>query len=106
MAAAAPIGPGAMKAGRYGITAPVEAQSRILSPSLIDLVIVPCTAFDWKSLRRMGMGAGYYDRYLPQCVNAVFIAAAFEVQHIPGLRADEWDIPMNAIATEKNWYEL
>ena len=47
------------------------------------------------------MGAGYYDRFLPKCVNAVFAMAAFEAQRAENLPQDETDVPMDIIVTEE-----
>ena len=90
--------------GKFGIFAPIEDQSRILEPSALQLIITPCTAFEGSTRHRVGMGGGYYDRYLPRCTNAVCIAVAYEVQHISAFRADPWDIPLDAVVTETNWY--
>ena len=51
--------------GAYGIRTPVLRRSALLRPDQLDLVLVPCTAFD-AACRRVGMGKGYYDRYLPR----------------------------------------
>ena len=104
MVAAVPQGADALVTAEYGITAPVEEKSLLLEPSEIDLVIVPCAAFDGSSRNRIGMGAGYYDRYLPKCVNAVCIAAAYEAQQIKGVCAEEWDVALDGIITEKCQY--
>lgn len=84
--------------GPYGIREPDRKSSRPVSPEEIDLVIAPCVAFD-EQRRRLGHGAGYYDRYLPRCT-AVVIAAAFESQKLPALVCDAHDLPMDAVATE------
>lgn len=104
MVAAVPYTMDSWKTGKYGIMTPVESRSFILNPVNIDLVIVPCTAFDGQKRMRIGWGAGYYDRYLPQCKNAVKIAIAYEAQHITGLCCDEWDVPLDAVVTEANSY--
>jgi 5-formyltetrahydrofolate cyclo-ligase len=104
MVAAAPEGPAAWAAGKYGILAPIESRSRILAPAEIDLVIVPCTAFDGTRRARAGMGAGYYDRYLPLCLNAAWIAVAYEAQHIPGICCEPWDAALHAVVTESMCY--
>jgi len=49
--------------GQYGIRTPVLERSALLQPEQLDLVLVPCTAFD-ADCYRVGMGKGYYDRYL------------------------------------------
>lgn len=103
MVAAVPETGSAWEEGKYGIRAPLLDRSRILSPEEIDLVLVPCTAFD-EALMRVGMGAGYYDRYLPQCTHAIRVAVAYEAQKVSRAAADPWDFPMDAILTEKRWY--
>ena len=69
----------------------------------LDLVVCPCTAFD-EACQRMGMGVGFYDRYLKGCVNAAVIAVAFECQKNAQLPAAPWDRPMDLIATENGVY--
>ena len=72
-------------------------------PEEIDLVICPCTAFD-ENGRRMGMGAGFYDRYLKKCVNAHVVSVAFEVQKAEKIDMHPWDQPMEKVFTEAAVY--
>jgi len=104
MVAAFPNGDDAWETGKYGIRTPVESRSVILSPEDIELVIVPCTAFCAVTKMRCGMGAGYYDRFLPKCKKAVTVSVAFESQRIDDLHIDNWDIPLDHIVTENSWY--
>ena len=89
----------AVEAGAYGIKAPVIARSRPIEPQDIDLVLVPCVAFD-EERNRLGHGAGYYDRYLPRCPRAKFILAAFEVQRMDRLDCKVYDVKVDIIVTE------
>ena len=89
--------------GSFGIKEPVQEFSIEISPSEIDLVICPCTVFD-ESCGRMGMGAGYYDRYLAQCINSFVAAVAFEVQKTEKVPMESWDRRMDMIFTEKKVY--
>lgn len=89
--------------GSFGIREPDPEKGRICDPSEIDLVICPCSSFDEEG-HRLGMGGGYYDRYLPDCVNAARIAAAFEVQKADAVPADEHDCIVDAVVTEKSCY--
>ena len=98
-----PMVPGAWKDGAYGIREPVREESEELSPEDIDLVICPCTAFD-EACSRMGMGGGYYDRFLPKCTGAGIIMAAYEVQKTDAVPVDEWDRPAEAVFTEDAVY--
>lgn len=94
-------GPDAWNKGRFGISEPVAEKGRIINPGDIDLVVCPCTAFD-DNMNRVGMGGGYYDRFLPDCTNACVLAVAFEVQRCESLPHEIHDFLMSAIVTEKN----
>ena len=96
--------PGAWRSGAYGIREPVRELSEEVPPEDIDLVVCPGTAFD-PACNRMGMGGGYYDRYLPRCVNARIVMAAFEVQKVEAVPVDEWDQPVEAVFTEDAVYQ-
>ncbi len=61
---------------------------------------MPLVAFDGHGTR-LGRGAGYYDRTLehkkPQCL----LGVAYEFQHHDFLPPEPWDVPLDAVATEK-----
>ena len=105
MKALLPVGPSAWRKGVYDIPEPVPERSVIMDPSEIDLVLCPCTAFD-AACRRMGMDAGYYDRFLPKCIHAEVIAVAYEEQKQPDLLSEPWDRTMDAVVTQRNVYGL
>lgn len=100
---AAVPGPDGWETGLYGIRTPVLERSVLLEPEQLDLVLVPCTAFD-AACRRVGMGKGYYDRYLPRCRNAVALGVAFEAQRVPEAAADEQDWQLDGFVTERKVY--
>ena len=95
--------PDGWEAGAYGIRTPILTKSRLLAPGELDLVLVPCTAFD-AACRRVGMGKGYYDRYLPRCTRAVKLGIAFEAQRVPHAALDEHDQRLDAFITEGGIY--
>lgn len=95
----------AWKSGYFGIMEPVRERSVEIPPEEIDLVICPCTVFD-ENCGRMGMGAGFYDRYLEKCVNAHIAAVAFEVQKADLVPMEPWDKPMEMVFTEAGTYYL
>ena len=103
MAAFAPQSESHWRTGAFGIREPNPEHSLRIHPEEIDLVLCPCAGFD-RFGRRVGMGAGYYDRYLPQCSRAVFMIAAFEAQRIACIFTEETDIPIGLIATEAGLY--
>ena len=95
--------PDGWEIGAYGIRTPILSRSRVLQSEELDLVLVPCTAFD-ADCRRVGMGKGYYDRYLPRCTNAIKIGIAFECQQVGHAAVDTHDYPLDAFVTEKGIY--
>lgn len=89
--------------GAYGIMEPVASLCEKIEPGDLDLVICPLTAFDDKC-QRLGMGGGYYDRYIPRCKNAVIAAAAYEMQKADAVPFDENDVTVDIIFTETQVY--
>ena len=79
-------------------------KSQLIQPKELDMVLCPCTVFD-EACDRMGMGAGFYDRYLTQCrPDACITAVAFEAQKAPRIPIDPWDQPMDLVFTERTTY--
>lgn len=89
---------------RYGIRTVAEPYESI-SPAMLDLILVPGVAFDKKG-NRMGMGAGYYDRYLLQAVHAVTCGITCTILVQDKLPYDANDIPVSVLATEQGISEL
>ena len=95
---------GVWKKNSMGIDEPDPEHSRLILPEEIDLVLIPCLAFD-SSRARLGQGGGYYDRFLPKAFNAVKIGVAFEVQHIANVPiVPGQDIYPELIVTENAIY--
>ncbi len=89
-----------LEPGTYGVLEPATGQNNIVSPDLIDVVIVPGCAFDLHR-NRMGYGAGYYDRFLKLISdNCLKVGVAFDFQVMDEIPCDELDIPMDIIITE------
>jgi len=66
-------------------------------------VICPCTVFDERG-GRMGMGAGFYDRYLGKCSMAHVVSVAFECQKTDRISMEPWDKSMEFVFTESAVY--
>lgn len=105
MYAAVPRSAESWTQGRFGLREPEPANSDPVAPELLDAVIVPCVAFDGQG-RRLGHGAGYYDRYLPHCIHACCAAAAFEAQKLAQVCVNDLDIAMDIVVTEDRIYRL
>jgi 5-formyltetrahydrofolate cyclo-ligase len=63
------------------------------------LLVVPGVAFD-RSGHRLGMGGGYYDRFLSSA-KTLTIGLAYEFQLLEAIPAEQWDKNVNAVCTEK-----
>lgn len=65
-----------------------------------DLIIVPVLGFD-KNNYRLGMGGGWYDRFLSGQKNAKTIGLAYNDSYLENIPVESHDIPMHKIITEK-----
>ncbi|MGM9540410.1 5-formyltetrahydrofolate cyclo-ligase, partial [Anaerovibrio sp.] len=66
---------------------------------------VPGSAFD-RAGHRIGMGGGYYDRFLGQAAGAIKVAVAYECQVFDAFAVDVYDQSMDYIFTENTVYEI
>ncbi|MBE8949003.1 MAG: 5-formyltetrahydrofolate cyclo-ligase [Quinella sp. 3Q1] len=71
---------------------------KFIDPAQIDCVIVPGAAFDING-GRLGLGGGYYDRFLPHAVNAKKIALAYDFQLVDDLPLEEHDVKIDTVLT-------
>ena len=71
-----------------------------VSPEKLDLVLVPGVACDRKG-NRLGMGAGYYDRYLVHVPFEKRIAALWDFQVAEAIPSEPFDERMAKIVTDK-----
>jgi len=87
-------------AGAYGILTPDPARREIISPEEIDVVIVPGAAFA-EDGGRLGLGGGYYDRFLPRTAGALRLVLAYDFQVIPEIPMAPYDAYVDRILTER-----
>ncbi len=89
-----------LKKNKYGIPEPGLENTLRYEPGLINLVIVPGVAFDPYG-HRIGYGGGYYDRFLRKLKPSVSkIGIAFDIQIVPEIPKEEYDLPVDEIVTE------
>lgn len=85
---------------KYGIKTVSEEKRRLIAPDKIDLIIVPGVAFD-KAGHRLGMGGGFYDRFMLRASRAVRAALAYDCQLLVAVPAEVHDLTVDYIITEK-----
>ena len=93
-----------LEVGEFGILTVRENSRKFIDAEKIDCVIVPGAAFDIHG-KRLGLGGGYYDRFLKK-TSAKKIALAFDFQVVENLPTESHDMPVDCIFTEKNFIEI
>lgn len=86
---------------KFGVPEPY-AQTKIISPEKIDMVLVPLLGFDRKG-NRLGYGKGFYDGFLSQTRNdCLKIGIAFSCAEVENeIPAEPHDIRLDYVVTEK-----
>jgi 5-formyltetrahydrofolate cyclo-ligase len=93
---------------RFGIPEPVVKHRQRLSAPSLDLVLMPLVGFDLQG-HRLGMGGGFYDRSFAFLLNRQhlkkprLIGLAYNFQEISQLTPEDWDVPLDAIATPSQY---
>lgn len=100
-----------LKKNYLTIPEPPFLPQSIINPHDLDLVLVPLLGFTTQG-QRLGMGGGFYDRSFsfllkkPRPVKPYLIGLAYEWQKLDNFTNRVWDVPLNAIATEKKIYAV
>jgi 5-formyltetrahydrofolate cyclo-ligase len=89
----------------FGTSGPGE-EAEVLEP---DLLLMPLSSFDARG-NRLGYGAGHYDRAIARLrakgKSPVLIGAAFSVQEVEALPAEDHDVALDMILTEQGLRSL
>lgn len=88
---------------KFEIPEPSVSRDLAVPIDQLDLIIIPLLAFDIRC-NRIGMGAGYYDRTLINKRNSLIIGVGYQFQRVEFLEAQSWDIPLDAVITQKAIY--
>jgi len=86
-----------LRKGNFGIPEPESGSEG--NPEDIDVILVPGLAFD-RECYRLGWGKGFYDRLLKRA-GGFSLGIAYSFQVLKRLPRDHWDIPVDAVVTEK-----
>lgn len=95
---------------RYGIPEHAVWRPKVRAVRL-DILFLPLLGFDQQGYR-MGMGGGYYDSSLAFLQHRkawhrpYLIGVAFEAQRVEALPIDPWDVPLDAVLTERQVYRF
>lgn len=87
----------------YGILEPQIEHHHAISPSELDLILMPLVAFD-EFGTRIGMGKGYYDKTLSTARPPLLVGVAYDFQRYPFIEPQPWDVPLDAIITDQTIY--
>ena len=96
---------------RFGILEPERTHFRRIKPVSLDLVLAPLVAFDDRG-HRLGMGGGYYDHsfaflHTRRCWKKPrLMGLAYEFQRLPHIDAQPWDVPLDAVGTDRRIYHF
>ncbi len=89
-----------LELGFYNILTPRENKINLVSPDILDLILVPGLVYD-KYGYRIGYGGGYYDRFLSQNnLHLLTIGIFYSIQEYNFLDHEVYDIPVKNIITE------
>ncbi|EQD39037.1 5-formyltetrahydrofolate cyclo-ligase [mine drainage metagenome] len=98
-----------MGTNAFGIPEPLEGP--VLAAEACPCMLLPLVAFDPYG-RRIGSGGGYYDRTLAfrmeskpaRFLPPLLIGVAYDCQRIDRIDPNPWDVPLDAVATDRCWY--
>ena len=82
-----------LEQNRFGIQQPANSEKIPLSG--VDLLVMPLVGYD-RLGNRLGVGAGFYDRYLESMRNSpapLRIGVAYSLQEVELINNNDWDIP-------------
>lgn len=97
-----------LKKNQFNILEPFN--NNTIATKKLDLIIMPLSCFDAKG-NRIGMGGGFYDRALKfkqknNKAKPFLMGLAHECQKVVAIKANTYDIKMNALATQTNLYRF
>ncbi len=92
-----------LQKNRFDIPEPVDGTT--CPPDRLEVVVMPLVAYSATGTR-LGMGAGFYDRTFSFCLDhpdsgPMLVGAAYSLQEINSLPAQSWDVPLDAVITDR-----
>jgi 5-formyltetrahydrofolate cyclo-ligase len=96
---------------KFGIPEPDPESATRIPARHLDLILLPLVAFDVHGWR-LGSGAGFYDRRLSHLRvgrrwrRPKLVGLAYEFQKVDRLEPHRWDIPLDAIVTDRQLHPV
>lgn len=90
----------AVEPGPFGVGQP-QTSAEAVTP---DVILTPLIAFTRQG-DRLGQGGGYFDRVFAAYPDALRVGLAWSVQEAESLPLDPWDMPLDAVLTEREWID-
>ncbi|WP_041521763.1 5-formyltetrahydrofolate cyclo-ligase [Gilvimarinus agarilyticus] len=96
---------------RFGIPEPVGPVRAPLNNRHLDVVLLPLVGFD-RTGGRLGMGGGFYDTTFAAKRRAKgfkrprLVGVAHSCQEVDALELASWDVPLDGIATEREYIAI
>ena len=87
-----------LRIGSFGIRSVKDDNKEYIAPDKLEVIIVPAVAYNNYGAR-LGMGRGFYDRFLAQCPQAIKIGVALSCQIITEIPSEEHDILVDYVVT-------
>lgn len=98
----------ALVSNRYGIPEPDLQPASMLAATDMAVVLLPLLAYT-RVGQRLGMGGGFYDRSFAfrngQSAPPLLVGVGYSSQEVEGFVAEAWDVPLDAVATEREWID-
>jgi 5-formyltetrahydrofolate cyclo-ligase len=100
-----------LRVSGYGLSEPRGGRDERIDPRRLDLVLLPLVGFD-RHGTRLGMGGGYYDRTFAGPGPGMptrrprLVGVAFELQRLAALERAPWDVPVDAVVTDRATYRF
>lgn len=87
------------------ISQPGTSRNTHMTRASIDLIIAPVVAFD-STGNRIGMGGGWYDKFLSTQPNAVAVGFAYDECEVQKIEPESHDVRLDYVVTQTRLFDL
>lgn len=83
---------------KIDISQPGQSADAVMPKEKFDIILVPIVAFD-KNLNRIGMGSGWYDKFLACNPQALKIGIAYDESYVQNIESEPHDVRLDIVIT-------